>query len=70
MNIMTTVGNFLIYSARSPENNHNTTINWNLNHCCSNVHLSFEILSDVSCNDGYAIARFTTVPLKTLSGQK
>ena len=27
MNIMTTIGNFLIYSARSPENNPNININ-------------------------------------------
>ena len=29
MNIMTTIGNFLIYSARSPENNPNINININ-----------------------------------------
>jgi len=31
MNIMTTIGNFLIYSARSPENNPNINININMN---------------------------------------
>ena len=30
MNIMSTIGNFLIYSARSPENNPNINININL----------------------------------------
>ena len=38
MNIMTTIGNFLIYSARSPENNPNINININMilkMACCS-----------------------------------
>ncbi len=38
MNIMTTIGNFLIYSARSPENNPNI-----------NIHKQHETFTNIDC---------------------